>query len=292
LRRWRAFTLIELLVVIAIIAILIGLLVPAVQKVRDAAARLQCSNNLKQICLATVHAADTNAEKLPPSVGLYPNLFGAGGQYGVQGNSDGGNLFHILPYVEQEPLFKKQWQADSRNGNLGTYSQWGISNNRIKTYICPSDPTNREALFNRSSYGTNGQLFRHNYNWGNIGVASYPSSIPDGTSNTIFWCDKLAESSFGGYPDNYWPDWGPILASSDWGQPTGYNAGVLPQIKPVLNNYTAQNTDGGRPSSMHSGGINVALGDGSTRFVSQGVGYNTWWAAMTPASGDNLGSDW
>jgi prepilin-type N-terminal cleavage/methylation domain-containing protein len=295
LRRWRAFTLIELLVVIAIIAILIGLLVPAVQKVRQAAARLQCANNLKQICLATVHCADTNAEKLPPSIGLYPNVFGAGGQYGVQGNSDGGSLFHIMPYVEQEPLFKKCWQGDSRNGNLGTYSQWGMQSfqTRIKTFICPSDSTNREALFNYASYGVNGQLFRHNYSWGNIGLSSYPASITDGTSNTIFYCDKLAQSDRGTYNNNYWPDWGPILASGDVGDPTGYNAGVLPQIQPRVNtNYTATPCDGGRPSSMHSGGLNVALGDGGTRFVSSGVGYNTWWAAMTPASGDNLGSDW
>src|SRR3954451_11093968 len=100
MQRWRGFTLIELLVVIAIIAILIGLLLPAVQKVREAAARLNCSNNLKQISLATINAADTNAGALPPSIGLYPSNGSP-----APGNSDGGIFLHILPYIEQGNLF-------------------------------------------------------------------------------------------------------------------------------------------------------------------------------------------
>src|SRR5579885_546836 len=101
LRRWRGFTLIELLVVIAIIAILIGLLLPAVQKVREAAARTQCSNNLKQISLGTINCADTHQGTLPGDAGAYPVMIVGG----APGNGDGGVLFHLLPYIEQGNLY-------------------------------------------------------------------------------------------------------------------------------------------------------------------------------------------
>src|SRR5437763_1821123 len=107
IRRLRGFTLIELLVVMPIIAILIGLLVPDVQKVREAAARLQCSNNLKQITLATINCADTHNGSLPPSIGLYPNnnMTGAG-------QSDGGTFLHILPFIEQDNLLNSTSATD------------------------------------------------------------------------------------------------------------------------------------------------------------------------------------
>jgi len=280
----RGFTLIELLVVIAIIAILIGLLVPAVQKVREAAARTQCQNNLKQIGLAIVDCSDSHEGKLPPSIGLYPY------DQGANGNSDGGIFLHILPYIEQDPLYKASYSSpepNDRNSGFGTYSQWTLPTARVKAYICPMDPTNNDGLGNYASYGVNGQLFRHCYpGWG-VGYSRFPASLQDGTSQTIMVTEKYAQCSFGNYVNNYWPDWGPIISSSDEGDPTG--PASMFQVQPLGD---PANCDGGRASTPHNSGCMVVMGDGSARLVGIAVSPNTWWAALTPAANDVLGTDW
>jgi prepilin-type N-terminal cleavage/methylation domain-containing protein/prepilin-type processing-associated H-X9-DG protein len=314
-RSWRAFTLIELLVVIAIIAILIGLLLPAVQKVREAAARMQCSNNLKQISLATVNCADTNQGNLPPANGLYPNPNPSAN------NGVGSGLFQILPYLEQQNAYNSCLQSydfTARNdptgkglpppapGALPTYLPYlpgwinAIPSN-LKVYVCPSDPTNSTANPGPLvSYAINGRAMPDTVDAG-ASFNRYPASITDGTSNTIFYTELYAACS----ATQGSLDWGTELYDS---AATSY-AGTLPQQPPVFGpaalflvrvpNPTAYCGNGAAipqavtvATSPHTGGINVGMGDGSVRFVAQGISGVTWWYAITANGGEVLGPDW
>jgi prepilin-type N-terminal cleavage/methylation domain-containing protein len=313
-RRWRNFTLIELLVVIAIIAILVGLLLPAVQKVREAAARMSCSNNLKQISLATINCADTHQGILPGDAGAYP-IFIAGGS---PNNGDGGVFFHILPFMEQQNLYNATlvpsdpcWGSAPRNGcGVPTYSQWAtdaagnyiIGKTFVKSYICPSDPTSNGGWSKAvASYGFNGQVFTQAIDlppnlgttWGS--QVRFPSFITDGTSVTMAFTEKVTQAygpASGGVGDsgfNYYPDWGPILYSPNF-QPTGPAAFF--QIQPPMGCNNGSCAAGNLPSTYHTGGILAGMFDGSVRLVAQGVSPNTWWSVVTPNAGDLQGSDW
>jgi prepilin-type N-terminal cleavage/methylation domain-containing protein len=306
--RNRAFTLIELLVVIAIIAILIGLLLPAVQKVREAAARAQCTNNLKQLGLAIQNCASTNNGKMPPGMGGYPQFYGDARVNSNPNASYGGTFFYLLPYLEQQNLFN--W-CRSATGNgydpemgAGPQSAGGAPNQTPKVFICPSDPTYTQGAWGGiGSYVFNGMIFQADW----VSYANFPATISDGTSNTIFFTETYSGGTYSGLSTNlWWWDYNsfetPGSSNGDCGGLGFYGQAFTPLWQPSLS-YCQSNTAttgwggkfsacGCRATSPHSGGIIVGMGDGSVHIVSQGISQGTWFAACTPNFGEVLGPDW
>ncbi|HEY7326437.1 MAG TPA: DUF1559 domain-containing protein [Gemmataceae bacterium] len=219
IRHWRGFTLIELLVVIAIIAVLIGLLLPAVQKVREAAARAQSQNNLKQIVLATHNAHDT--------YGRYPNTHGC---YPQDGNSldwaapylpshFGTGMYFLLPFLEQTNVYNSGQINGSTCGGTHQSNTWWIDvGSTIKTFQAPGDPTMPGSGQQWStgcaglgrgatSYALNWHVYRGG--WGEdwqVGGMNRVATITDGLNNTIFVSERYASCGPGdeGGGNNAW----------------------------------------------------------------------------------------
>jgi prepilin-type N-terminal cleavage/methylation domain-containing protein len=294
-RRLVGFTLIELLVVIAIIAILIALLVPAVQKVREAAARTQCQNNLKQIGVG-LHNYHSARNKFPPLSRFDPARTGG---IATQDQGERGNLWiYLLPYIEQDGVYKMSDLQSPRNPSIDTTGTLSLASKTIPTYLCPSDANNLPAAtwtngWVVGNYVANHDAF-HNPNDGGTmsawdsGQNSYQARMTatyrDGTSNTLGITESYARCASTG---TLWaheivtPDWHAMF--NDW------NArGVASkfQVTPTLaqcNRFV--------PQSIHSGGIQILLMDGSVRNLADAVSVNVWAAALTPSGDETLNLD-
>jgi prepilin-type N-terminal cleavage/methylation domain-containing protein len=286
LQRKSGFTLIELLVVIAIIATLIGLLLPAIQKVRESANRTKCENNVKQILLG-YHNADSAFTFLPPAYGNYGS--------GIKGP----DFFHLLPFIEQGSLYAASLLNGVNDCSYGSQYANGspanpVCGQTVKLYVCPSDLfTNTfndghwQPPGGGGNYASNYEVMSLKGNGTPQGQASLAQSFWDGTSNTVMIGERW------GLCNNVYPLWARWDNSTDVYTPhfggAGASSGATtpPQIAPTK---TTCNT--GLLNTFHIGGMVIGMADGSVRTVSATISAATWTAACTPQGFDQLGSDW
>lgn len=303
-RRIRGFTLIELLVVIAIIAILIGLLLPAVQKVREAAARAKCQNNLKQIGLAAHNYQD--------AIGKLP----------VGNHDDDGKSWawrvSLLPYIEQGPIFTAL-QADTANfwlppngggganglsvdsidsrSEINLTAGGGVARTPISIFVCPSDilpPTDDDGYAKANYVGNSGN--RVSWTSGSWNACENPkgnqqngmllyandnnstwvvkfADVTDGLSNTVLVgeASESANVSSSNTGDGAFPTWaGGNNDGGCNGWRTGGNALRLMDSTFTLNRRTGDESNASF-GSAHTGGANFLFGDGSVRSVPTSV---------------------
>jgi prepilin-type N-terminal cleavage/methylation domain-containing protein/prepilin-type processing-associated H-X9-DG protein len=324
-KKRAGFTLIELLVVIAIIAVLIGLLLPAVQKVREAANRMKCQNNLKQIGLALHNFESTNGH-FPPN-GVYPAGATAADSYSC--------LARILPYVEQANLYQFV------DLNAPANQQNTVTSQRIPIYLCPSEinakarPSATITRFPLNYAANEGTWLVWNPVGGQGGDGAIvltndpnggtrPADFLDGLSNTVGFAEVKAWGAYllGGSPTATPPSTpaeqlalgGSLktdVTHTGWTEGQTFHNGVTFALTP---NTVVKFSSGGQDydvdyvssrdgssatnrsfasmisRSYHPGVVNVLLMDGSVRSVSSTIDLPTWRALGTRAGGEVVGS--
>jgi prepilin-type N-terminal cleavage/methylation domain-containing protein/prepilin-type processing-associated H-X9-DG protein len=305
IRRSPAFTLIELLVVIAIIGILIALLLPAVQKIRDAAARIQCQNNLKQIGLAAQnYAGDSAYNSFPPSMITNPNT------------TVGWGLF-LLPYIEQGPLYNQynltaNFFAVDPNG---VYNNQAVSNTFVKVYNCPAAPTPKvyTYTFSYPGYGPiTWQAAPADYSpvasvsqslvsylgltSGNLQGALQPDrgtpimAVTDGTSNTIMYAEIAGKNQLFQAGHNTGTTLSGLYGGEGgWADPTSggsmlYGSSGDGTVTPGSCGVNCSNDYG--LYSFHAAGANCVFCDGSVRFLSASIDITALAYKVTRAGGE------
>jgi prepilin-type N-terminal cleavage/methylation domain-containing protein/prepilin-type processing-associated H-X9-DG protein len=308
----RAFTLIELLVVIAILAVLLGLLLPAVQKVREAASRTQCLNHLRQMGLAVHNYASFRKGRMPTIDATKPNP-----AKGYLGDPQATLFIRLLPYLDQEALYKQFQNPALISGARAT---------KLSVYVCPSDSTYGQGsvavgaeTYAFGCYGANWLAFSGEFggegtaaipNWGT--VQDIVSAFPDGGSNTIIITEKSSQCyvnlSFtraqtlwawnaATFETAYGANHAPLLGfacrsvgTGSWGPVVfGPSGSQITPIGTLAKFHDRERvTDCGRAASPHTGGINVAMADGGSRTVNSDIAPEVWWALLTPASGETV----
>lgn len=290
MKKRTGFTLVELLVVIAIIGILVGLLLPAVQAAREAARRMQCSNNLKQLGLACMNYESAH-RRLPPAH-VWPRTVAA--QNSLQ--ESWGWTVLVMPFMEQNPLFNQLRVTERSLADflaVATPEQFALLQQDIGAYRCPSDTEDSEAKTFRHWGGGWGT---QQGGWGNweSGLTNYISNrgtrnfwqavndthgvfmemksirladVTDGTSNTIMVGER--DSKYGRAAT--WP--GTRNPTGSWARGIYmHTATVRPPINSTFANPNS-NSQGVRTgfSSLHTGGAQFCYVDGSVHFISENI---------------------
>jgi prepilin-type N-terminal cleavage/methylation domain-containing protein len=277
--RRNGYTLIEILVAIAIITVLIGLLAVAIVRVREASARTQSSNNVKQIILAAHHFAQVQNGRLPTVGNISSESLEINGRVIVWPETlQPAFLVRVLPYIDQVPADVK------RNRRV------------VRAYVSPADPT-AQALVTKgegvTSYAVNAQAFKRD--------PRLPGSFADGISTTIALgehyarCDDVTFyywTSSARYPTRYRPafaDVGDQPVTSGDPPISGIPGSKIAtfQLVPPIGRCAP-----GYAQTPHSGGMLIAMVDGSVRQISGSVSSPIFWALVTPSAGDTPGTDW